>query len=37
MSAIVPKPLEPQLPALSETVLPALASLTAALGIPRTV
>ena len=37
MSAIVPHPLEPVLPALPTTVLPALAALTASLGIPRTV
>lgn len=37
MTAIVPKPPEPQLPAIAETMLPALASLTSALGIPRTV
>ena len=37
MSAIVPKPPEPTLPALPTTVLPALAALTVSLGIPRTV
>ena len=37
MSAIVPKPPEPTLPALPTTVLPALAALTDYLGIPRTV
>lgn len=37
MTAIVPKPPEPTLPALPTTVLPALAALTDSLGIPRTV
>lgn len=37
MSSVVPKPPAPALPALLATVLPALDSLTTALGIPRTV
>jgi hypothetical protein len=37
VSAIVPKPPAPVLPSLPTTILPALNSLTAALGIPRTV
>ncbi|MCZ4324621.1 hypothetical protein [Pseudomonas anguilliseptica] len=37
MSAIVPKPPEPVLPSLPTTVLPAIAALTASLGIPREV
>lgn len=37
MSAVVPKPPAPVLPSLPATILPAIASLTAALGIPRTV
>lgn len=37
MSAIVPKPPEPVLPALPTTVLPAIAALTASLGISREV
>ena len=37
MSTIVPKSHEPTLPALLTTMLPALADLTASLGIPRTV
>lgn len=37
MSAIVLHPLEPVLPAMPTTTLPALAALTASLGIPRTV
>lgn len=37
MSALVPKPPAPVLPALPTTVLPAIAELTASLGIPRTV
>lgn len=37
MSAIIPSPNEPVLPALPATVLPAIAALTASLGIPRTV
>jgi len=37
MSAIVPKSPVPILPSLPTTILPAIASLTAALGIPRTV
>lgn len=35
MSLIVPKPEEPKLPALHETMLPAISALTDALGIPR--
>lgn len=37
MSAIVPKSPAPVLPALPDTVLPALAALTTSLGIPRDV
>lgn len=37
MSAIVPHPLEPMLPALPTTILPAITALTTSLGIPRTV
>ena len=37
MSALVPHPHEPLLPALPATILPSLAALTTALGIPRTV
>lgn len=37
MSVIVPSPLEPLLPALPSTILPSIAALTRALGIPRTV
>lgn len=37
MSALVPKPPAPVLPSLPATILPSLATLTAALGIPRTV
>jgi hypothetical protein len=37
LNSIVPKTLEPVLPALATTVLPALDLLTTALGIPRTV
>jgi hypothetical protein len=37
LSAIVPNPLEPVLPALPTTVLPAISALTASLGIPREV
>lgn len=37
MSAIVPSPLDPLLPALPTTILPTLSALTTALGIPRTV
>lgn len=36
VSAIVPKPPAPVLPSLPTTILPAINSLTAALGIPRT-
>lgn len=37
LTALVPKPPAPVLPALPTTVLPAIAALTDALGIPRTV
>ncbi|MFK7684062.1 hypothetical protein ACI7MJ_10315, partial [Aeromonas caviae] len=37
MSALIPKPPAPTLPALPETVLPAITALTNSLGIPRTV
>lgn len=37
MPDIVPKPPAPELPALPSTVLPAIAALTDALGIPRSV
>ena len=37
MSAVVPRPPTPTLPALPTTVLPAIASLISALGVPRTV
>jgi len=37
VSAIVPHPLEPMLPALPTTILPAITALTTSLGIPRTV
>jgi hypothetical protein len=37
LSALVPKPPEPVLPALPTTVLPAISELTASLGIPRNV
>lgn len=37
MSAMIPSPNEPVLPALPSTVLPAISSLTDSLGIPRTV
>lgn len=37
MSAMIPKPNEPNLPDLAATVLPAIAALTQSLGIPREV
>jgi len=37
MSAMIPNPGEPVLPALPATVLPAISALTTSLGIPRTV